>query len=534
MAATAAPVKYYTYANAGAAAKAGAKPSQAITLGAGESLAYAPGKGYYKKTDGAAPSAYPDNYIQGSAGRGSVYAPKVKIPDLPPGKRPNVGTPPVAPFGPTDPATIDQQATDQAQAGLTPQQNEIRRQQALAAAGAKADEGAITGFQTAAGQILNTIPGTVGAGYQAAAATEGAAGAQVGGQVGADLAAKEAANESFAASQGQQGAEQTNASGLAQTLGYENGVIPADSLAQQGAAQQALAANTVQIPLDAGREQLDARMAQARTDNDGYAQQLIQLAAQFPGLKAQALQQLNQYEIDKANYRQTVRMNTASIASQKAQNALAAKSEAAQEKAAGLTATNNANALTYKWASLNFQSQKEIDKVKASGKVIDVPASKLLGHIVYKDGTQDPTIKVKQTTANTPATKAAYNRAKAVQSARATAASFAISTLGKPVANKTAGQIKGGQGRYVADPSQKYNVPGGVFPPAYPGAPATTNDPSRAERTGGTATSYAQAQQQVYEKIGGASLESRFNLSHAQVMAYVNAALAAAGWKKGK
>jgi hypothetical protein len=98
--------------------------------------------------------------------------------------------------------------------------------------------------------------------------------------------------------------------------------------------------------------------------------------------------------------------------------------------------------------------------------------------------------------------------------------------MGKPVVSK------GGKGRYVADPSQKYNVPGGVFPPAFPGDAATTNDPSRALRSGGSASSYKQAQDQVYQEIGGQSLEDRYGLSHEQVLAYVNSALAAAGWKK--
>jgi hypothetical protein len=438
----------------------------------------------------------------------------------------------------------------------------VRRQQALTAAQAVAQEQAIQGFQTAASGLMQNIGPQVGAGYQAAAQTEGQMGAQVGGQVGQDLAAKEAASLSSEAAQGQTGGSTIDSSKVAQTMQYLNGVIPSDSMAQQGAAQQAFAAEQSALPLDAGREQLDARMAQARTDNDQYAQQLIHLAAQFPGLKAQALQQLNQYELDKANYRQSVRMNTenikttdANIANSKADNArqdritaenikstdasianAAADNRRQQEaldaniKAAGLDSKQkqaNIDAeFKYKYASLQLRSKQDAAKAALAKKTIDVSASRLVGHIVYKDGSQDASIPVKQTVAKTDNQKAVVNRSKAVQSARTHAATFALKTMGKPVVSK------GGKGRYVADPSQKYNVPGGVFPPAFPGDAATTNDPSRALRSGGSASSYKQAQDQVYQEIGGQSLEDRYGLSHEQVLAYVNSALAAAGWKK--
>lgn len=517
-----------------------------VKLLPGQTLRFQKGKGYY-----AGPGAAPAPYAGGgpaepkSGGGGNPYAPTtvVRVPKTRPGG-PTASTPPppVDPYAALSQAAIDKRAGELAQAGIDPQLDEVRRQQALAAQQATADEAAIQGFQKAAGELMGQIPGAISQAYDAAGNVIGDIGSGVGGQIGADLAQKQAADQAFAESQGQSGGTTSNGQ-VGDVLSYLGGAVPGTSVAEQGAAQAAAAAANVAIPLNAGREELDARMAQARQDNDQYAQQLIKIAAQFPDLKAQALQQLNQYEIDKANYRETRRVNTANIAAQKADTARQDRAEIANEQAAGIDATQKKAELAYKWANLQFQSQKALAAAKAAaakGKRIDTAASRLLGHIVYQDGTEDKSIKVKQTgsgsSSTDPRIKAQYNRAKAVQTARQTAFKTAKTTLGKPTAVATkdaaAARALGRQvGKYIADPSQKYGVPGGVFPPAYAGAPATTNDPSRAVRTGG-ATNYAQAQDQVWQSIAGDSLMARFALSREQVMAYVNAALKAAGWKR--
>jgi hypothetical protein len=521
------PVKFYTYAPG--------KGKGAIKLLPGQTLAFKPGSGYYAKV-GAAPAPYPGGgpAEPKSGAGGNPYAPQVIV--RPRAQTPVVPapTPPVDPYGALTPAQIDAQASALAQAGLTPEQQAAQRQKDAADAQALADEGAIKDFSLAAGQIMGEIPGQISSAYDTAGKAVGDMGTGVGGQIGADLAAKQAAADDFSASQGQSGG--TSANGQeGNVVGMLGGVIPGQSLEEEGAARSAAAALDVKIPLNAGREELAARMAKAKTDDDNYAQQLIDIAAKYPDLKAQALQQLNQYELDKATYRENTKVSDANIADQKAQTALQTRAEIANEKAAGITASTNAATLNYKWASLQFQSDKAVAAAKAAaakGKRIDTSASRLMGHLVYMDGTEDKSIKVKQTagTASDPTVKAQYNKAKSVQKARSDSFKAAAKTFGKPTLNKNQGLL-GGKGKYIADPSQKYGVPGGVFPPVGSGGVATTNDPRRAARTGG-ASSYAEAQAQVWASIAGDSLMSRYAMSKEQVMAIVNRSLAAAGWRK--
>jgi hypothetical protein len=513
-----------------------------VKLAPGQTLHFQRGRGYYAgpgKT--VAPAPAPPLVSE----NGQWTPTKVGIPDLPPGRTIRPPAPPPAsadPYAALSRATLDSRATDLANAGLDPQLAEVRRQQALASEQAKAQQAAIQGFSDAAAGILKDIPGQVGAGYQAAAKTVGDVGTNVGGAIGADLAAKQQDEDAFAQSQGQGTGHTVDAQAAGDVVGYLGGVIPSESLAQQGAVAQAQAAGAVQIPLDAGAEQLHSAMLKASQENDQYAQQLIQLAAQFPGLKAQALQQLNQYELDKANYREQKKVSDANIAAQQADTARQNRAELANERAAGQLTTAQKAEYKYKYASLKFQSQKAAAAAKAAaskGKTIDVSASRLLGHIVYKDGTEDPSIKVQQnsTSGTNARQKALVNRAKATSAARVAAFKGATALLGKPHATDakvtSAARALGKKvGQYVAGPSEKYGVPGGVFPPAYPGAPATTNNPARAARDGAGASNYADAQSKVWAQIDGDGLMARYGYSRQQVMSIVNQALARAGWKK--
>jgi hypothetical protein len=501
--------------------------ASAVKLAPGEVLHFQQGKGYYAapKPAAAAPVApfYTDNtapHYGTDPNTGlpakTPISPKVKVTAPPP--------PPVDPYAALTQAQIDARATTLAQAGLTPQQDEIRRQQAVAAAQATADEQAITGFRTAAGTILQGIAPQVGAGYEAAATEQGQLGQGMATGVRDDLAAAQAQDQSFAVSQGQTlGAETVNPNATHDVIYGLNGQIPGESLASQGAAAQAWAAEQPAISLNAGREELDARMAQARSTNDGYAQQLIQLAATFPGLKAQALSQLNQYEIDKANYRTSL-LNAQTQA----------KAEKANEVLAGIkqttAAANTAQEFQYKWAQLNFKSQQQAAKAAQAGKTIDVGASRLLGHVVYKDGSEDTSIKVQQSTATTPAQQAKRASAKASATASTSAYKVASSLYGKLVPNKNVGTLTGGKGKYMADPSAKG---AGVFPPPYKNGPRTTNSLALAARTGQGAANYADAYAKTYAAIGGDALLAQ-GLSKEQVMTIVKKALRAAGWRPSK
>jgi hypothetical protein len=428
-------------------------------------------------------------------------------------------------------AQVDAAAGTQAQQGVDAQSAEVRRQQALAQQQAAADEAAITGFSKAAGDLEAGISPQVSAAYAQAVAEQGALGQGISGQVGADLAAQQAKDDAFAQSQGAAGGHTISAPDVQTTLGMLQGVIPGSQLAAEGAAASTWAAEQPQISLDAGRQELDKRMAQAHQDNDGYAQQLIQIASTYPQLKAQALQQLNQYELDKANYRQGV-LNS------RADNARQDRALADQEKAAGIDASTKAAGLNaeyaYKYAALRFKSQEDARKAAIAGKTIDVPASRALGHVVYKDGSQNPAIKVAQSGSTTPGEKAVQNRYKDTVKAKHTMSTMAKSLRGKVLlAGKKPdtlnGQIyTGGHGKFLA--ADKYrNIPQGKPGAVYPDG--TTNNQKRAAYEG-DAQGYEKAQRSIYQAIGGDTIAHRYNIPEATLMQWIATALNNAGWSK--
>lgn len=525
--------KYFTYAKDAIAA-----------AGPNHNVHFQTGLGYYLMPKNAIPvKPAPELISEHGAGQTFGVDPRTGLPRGPGNpyqvpRRPTPPKPPVSPYGPLTAAQIDQQAGLLAQAGLDPQEAEVRRQQALAQQQAVAQEQAIQGFQKASAEMLAGLAPQAGDAYTRAAQEEGALGQGLSGGVAKDVADRVAADQSFAESQGQTGGSTIDQEGLKNSVYALNGMIPGDTFAEQGAAAQTWAVAQAPIALNAGREELDARMAQARSENDQYAQQLIQLAAQYPGLKAQALQQMNQYEIDKANYRQSVLLNRQTIANQKADNARQDRALRDQEKAAGIDAKQAADASAYKWASLTFQTQKAqqaaqvaVEKAKAQGRQVDAAASKGVGYLVGKDGqpilgANGKRIPVQQSgDMNTAKTKIA--RAKAYDSATNAATELAVSLRGKPKASSTYGQIGGTKGRYVA--SDKFKAipqgkPGAVF------ADGTTNDPKRAAYSGG-ATDYQDAYNRVYAQLPVASLR-QYGYSDQQITSIVKTALRSAGFKR--
>ncbi len=419
---------------------------------------------------------------------------------------------------------MDTRAGALAQSVLTPQQEEIRRQQALAATAATNDETALGEFAKAAAGIEGTQASGLADAYHTAVTDQGALGQGISGAVGADLQHAQEGQDAFARQVGQAGAAHgVDPEAARNTLGMLQSVIPGDLLSEQGLANVSEAYRAPQIALDAGAEQIQARMAQASTEGDTYATKLLDLAATYPDLKAKALDQLNTYELDKAKYRDQIATNQASTA--RADRALADN-----EKLAGINVQKTNAEFAYKYAALNFKSQQDANKAAVAGKTIDVGASKLLGHVVYKDGSQDTSIKVKQSaTANSPAGKMAQNKYKDTVKAKGTAVSLALSMRGTPVlAGKADPTYLGQHGKYVA--AKKYKdlgtgKPGSVF------ADGTTNNPKRAARSGDQ-YSYAQAQQLIFEKVGGQTLVDRYRLKPAQVMQWIATAMNNAGWSK--
>jgi hypothetical protein len=489
---------------------------------------------YYLAPGGAQayPGGGPAEPKSGAGGNPYAVPPRTKPtgvrPPTPPTPPP---TPPVDPYAASTPDAIDKRAGDIAQAGLTPQEEEVRRQQALAASQALAQQQGIQGFSEAAAKMMAELGPQALQGYLDASKQEGALGAGLSGGVAQDVADRVASDQAFAESQGQTGGSNIDQAALKNSVYALTGQIPGDTFAEQGAAANKWGLEQAPIALNAGREELHAAMAKAAQENDQYAQQLIHLAAQFPDLKAQALQQLNQYEIDKANYR----LNRANSAADNARQDRALRD---QEKAAGIDASNSAQEWKYKWASLAFQSQKAaaaaqtaVTKAKAQGRQVDASASKGVGYLIGKDG--QPILDAKgnripvQQTGNTTVAKTRVAKAKAYSTAQTAASKLAVGLRGKPATSPTYGQIGGTKGKYIA--SDKFKAipqgkPGAVYPDG------TTNNPKRAAYSGG-ATDYQDAWNKVYAQVPVALLK-QYGWSDAQINSIVKKALAAAGWKR--
>ena|SRR5262252_66757 len=512
---------------------------QNVNLGPNQSLHYAQGKGYY-----AGPAIYPKTpppppgidpnywramYLRGQGmnrlARSGVFTGGVD----PTKPVKTVVKKPVDPWGTMGALTnaqIQARAEAIARGELLPQQQEIRRQQGIAARTAREQEEQIQGFAKAAAGIEGGLAPQVSQAYSTATTDIGGLGEGMSAGIQADMQAQQAHDQALAAQQGVSTTDTTSAQGMRDVNQMLTGVIPGTSLAERGAAATAEAAGVPQIQLNAGRQDLESAMAKAKQTNDDYAQQLIQLAATFPGLKAQALQTLNQYELDKANYRNTVVQNNRQYALQLAAYKATAKTAGLTPyQAASLKQRQDAlnREYKYKYAALRFKKQQDINKAKQSGKIIDVQASRLRGHIVYKDGSEDPSIKVAPSTGLTPAQKnqktALANRNRALMGAGKTAYSTALKAIGTPILAKPHAGFRHPQGRYIA---RKGAI--NVF------HDGTTNDPKKAAKSGGV-TSYSDALNEVLGAMNVDQLMAQFNLSRAQLVKLAKAQMKRAGWR---
>lgn len=463
--------KFYTYKNQ-------------VTLAPGEQLHFQVGRGYF---------AGPKISTVASPAPGGVRAP----------------APPVAPFAPLSADDVAAQADAYAKAQIDPQKAEIQNQAELAAAREKAIYDARSGFGLAAMELLKGID------YQAP--YTGAAG-EIGGlakgfsdAAAQRLAGVEAQNEDFARSQGQDYTSEAKPGGLQGTLYDLNGYIPGSNLAEQGAHAAEWGNAQPGIQLAATNADLDQLHAKAVAEQDGYAQQIINVAKNFPQLRQQALQQLQQYEIDKATYRLNVKNSAAD-------NARQARALRDNEIAAGIKNQQTKEEFKYKWASLKLQTQKAqqaVQRASNAGRQIDAAGSKVRGFVVDKNGdfVLDENGKkipvAKDASGSTGLTP--YQR----QQVNKEMASTARNLLGDPV-EVPSSQARYTPGKYLAAPGAKGKD---VYPAKGKGAlatPATTNNPAKARRDG--SMTFAQAQ---------ASLMSTYNITKARARAI----LVANGWK---
>lgn len=395
------------------------------------------------------------------------------------------------------------QAEKDANAALAAKQAAIARQQAAAQAAAARDVAALKGLGEAQTGLLAPIPGQiVGLRNEAGSAIAGFGEGYAKG-AGAALAQGQEQTAETTAAEGQAPAPSVDATGAQNAIFAQTGEIPATEQASLGAASGIAAAGMPAVVLRAAAEDIHQRMAEAASEDAQYRAQLLDLAAERPGLVSDALDRL--YKIEEMKYGRYA-------AEQKRlqderELKLRERAQAAYEKQLGIKNKQGNRRLDISERSLQLRESKQVEDVRKAekeGRRIDAPASRVAGHLVDRDGNDildrdGRQIKIYQSPKDKK-DQAAKNRRDAISEVDA--------LRGEPAQNPNFGKPGfEGQGQYMGRAGAKGLLPSG-----------TTNDASRAARSGGK--TWAQAQSYLMTKYGFSRAKAR-------------SILIAAGWKPG-
>lgn len=275
------------------------------------------------------------------------------------------------------------------------------------------------------------------------------------------------------------------------------GLIPSGSVSEQGAAARAWGEMQPAIGAFQMEQDFKAELGRANEEDDKYEQDLLDLAAKRPELRAQILDELRKREQAKLDAR------------------LSERQVRVQERAQGLyekqfkeDKRSAKEGEKIKWAGLEFDTRKAAADAAAAaqeaelkGREVDAATSKLRGFLVDQygrfipdaNGRRIPVVKEKKAPAKS-------RLGDAIQEAR--------DLRGEPRENP---EVTGNTpGRYLADPRAK-----GVF--RRPRFKPTTNDPNKAIHDG-AGYSFVEAQQYLMDVYGLKRAEAR-------------RALIRAGWK---
>lgn len=200
-------------------------------------------------------------------------------------------------------------AAAEAEAALAPSRSEIERQIAQTVAQAKAQGKSITEIAAAMMPFLKSVGPSVQAAYQ------GAAGAITGSAAGFSGEARRVAEETAREVQdalARRGLPQESIdaagqvasdAGAADVLYGVSGYIPGGAMEHEGAAAAAYGARLPSIFASIGKQDALALEKQAAEVSQGLRQQLVDLQARFPGLKAEALARLMESELARESAR---------------------------------------------------------------------------------------------------------------------------------------------------------------------------------------------------------------------------------------
>lgn len=177
------------------------------------------------------------------------------------------------------------------QSQIGPERQRLERERALAAERAKSRGEALQGFSGATAEILKGIAPATEQTYANAADRQSIF--AKGFSDGLKLQQTQGAGEANALL-AQQGSPQTIAgdTGASDVLYGLGGYIPASTLNREGAAFTAAAQQLPVSELARGKQDFTRSLVEGEEQQKQYGQQLIDLAAKAPGLKAQALTQV--------------------------------------------------------------------------------------------------------------------------------------------------------------------------------------------------------------------------------------------------
>lgn len=195
------------------------------------------------------------------------------------------------------PAQQAAQAAAQARASILPQQQAIAAAQAADAAAAKRQATDTTGYYAALANVLKGIAPAVNTGYSNAAGADSAfSKGFTDGLAHVQAQAGQTNNDVLGVSGGQvqagQVAQQTGGTGIQDALYGLTGYAPAAGLEREGAAFGAAAAQQPATAAGYGGQQLNRLTQQELLNQQAFGQQKVDLAAQIPGLRQTALNQI--------------------------------------------------------------------------------------------------------------------------------------------------------------------------------------------------------------------------------------------------
>jgi hypothetical protein len=441
-----------------------------VPLKGGTTLAFEAGKGYYAKP----------------AGQMGTFDPspgQIKMTPQPKPQQP----------------TLDQQAAKQALDTVSASSVPIQSQQSAYDAQAEQRRQAYVELAKAAAALLGPMGASLQSGYDTAAEENKSIAAPLSEGVRATLASEQGANRDFVNSivQGADPSRAPDPQAVKDALYSLNGRIPSEKLSAQGLAGLTWGVQQPGIALAKGADDLRAYDTTVNQQDDQYRQQLKNIAAQYPDLRAKALAALQQYDLDQKKY------------------ALSERAQGDIEKRLGIDTQYKSDTLLLRQQTVDLQRQglklrqqkqaSDLQKQQIDMQRIDPGASRVAGHIVLKDGSvpvdsKGQPISVAASTSGSPAK--GYQKAVAE----------AVKLRGVPAQNRDVGP--GSPGRYLAVPGAS----GKDVYPAHQGFSATTDNAQKAAYTG--TMNFAQAQTYLQNAYGLTRSKAR-------------AALIAAGWRPG-